>query len=194
MKISQYTEDKIRVRVHTHNEFKKLKDAIIKELMPLFKELENKEVLKVDGYLKKKYKDLLDNKLEEIKKKHVLKPLKNGYWIKLSYCYIKTTEYDISLKVSINLQTGEAKREGYGTPNEYKEFYIYLSKLTTPEGTQDTWGFPINKKISVAYELKPEEILNADEQIKQAEKVSLLKSQYEEEKAKLQPYNIKELV
>ncbi len=155
----------LEVEIQMENAIREIRNYEIKKLKAILEPFIDKKIRNADGSIIKRAKKLFcfDGDVS-------IEPLKKGGYAKMHVCYVKSTDYSLSLYISINYNGGSYEVGDYYC--EYKSCEFYFGDI----------------KDSVLRELGRYEdmpMLNAQEQRKQYDKVQRLNKELDVEKSKL---------
>lgn len=163
--IQQKEMERVKFNTIMENQGRSILTEVIPYITEILKPFIGKKISNADSTLTKKVKELID--LEPFKKKDI-KPVFDGDYAGIGNLYLKVTDYNISLKVSLNYNQGKNKTPHYC-------FY------------QDVDCFIASIENNILTEIKPTELKQRDveEELKQFAKVWELRKQFHEENDKL---------
>lgn len=193
MLMNESTQKEISINVFDYNTIEDLKTKLHTKIKPYLTTLINKQIMKKDGTLLKKYSEPLNNLIKEFEKEHKLKPFKSGYWIKLNGIYLKSNSYNLSINIRINYKYGETYIKRFNETRQehkYLEGYLYLLDYENLVFNQRNETKKV-KEITPKEDFKP---IDLNQTLKEAEKVLKLRFEYEKALNKIEPYTTKETI
>ena len=171
--MDKYTEEEIKFKIMGENKTNEILNAVVPELLEVFKGLEETQILKsgysvTSGELLKKYK---------VKTDEILKEYTNNYTNEeiTPLLYLKASEYSLILEIKIRFDS--LKVGGF----LYYDGYKYILNLR-------------DGLLKEIYEFKEIEPINEDQQINKVKSALNLLGQLEKIKSELKPYSLTDLI
>ena len=191
--MNESTQKEISINIFDYNTLEDLKTKLHAKLKPYLLTLINKEIMKKDGTLLKKYSEPLNNLIKEFEQEHKLKPFKSGYWIKLNGLFLNSSSYSLKINIRINYKYGETYNKRTNETRQdhkYLEGYLYLLDYENETFNQRNETKKV-KEITPKEDFKP---IDLKQTLKEAEKVLKLRFEYEKALNKIEPYTTKETI
>lgn len=192
--LTQNEINNIEINVYAYNELNRYKNIIKKDIFKLLEKYKNKQVLKVNGELKKDIQTDINNYLKQVEKENQTTLFKNGTFARIDL-YTTNSEYNITIKLRLCFNT---KRElSRFNKNEYdtiyKENYMYLVDLNFLDKNASSFNTPINTKVLSGFinENLIYETYKLKKELREFSKAKELKEKFEKQKEKISLYDIK---
>jgi len=177
--MNNHTIEDIKLKVLGENETNKVLNSVIPLIQNRLKDYLGNKILKVNQELIKELHTDINNILENQKKSIKINPFKKGDYAEIQVLYLKSSNYDLSIEISINFSGGSY---------EDKTYYCYYHKKTSYVCSLE------NSQIKQFYDFIGFKNINTEQQIKQVEKCIKLLEELNQEKNQLFPYELREFV
>ncbi len=174
-------EEEIKLKVLGENEARRVLNLVVPKMQKFLDKCKGIKILKVNGCFTKEISQGINDILKPLREQIKITPFKQGHYAEISSLYLSATTYDLSLKLTISFNGGEYEDKTYYCIYYDKPFYLCRVE---------------NSRIKDFYENKelPFKMINAEEQIKQIKKCSDILKQFNEEKEKINPYELRNYV